>query len=85
MTITGAIPGALRPLPIRIAALWFLVVPVPSEAAAPELPEGSDAWTLFPDFNCEGREGREEGTVNPVGMPYLFEDPHITTGLTSST
>jgi hypothetical protein len=81
LTIRSAILGALRPLPILIAGLWFLVVPVPSGAAAPELPEGCDAWTLFPDFNCEGREGRAEGTVNPVGMPYLFEDPHITTGL----
>lgn len=39
------------------------------------------AWTLFPDFRCDDREARPEGTFNPMGMPFLFEDPHVTTGL----
>jgi len=39
------------------------------------------AWTWFPDFTCENRVARPEGAINPVGMPYLFEDPYITTGL----
>jgi hypothetical protein len=51
-----------------------------SWAAAPT-PVNCDDSTLFPDFACEGREARDAGTVNPVGMPYLFEDPHITTGI----
>ncbi len=38
-------------------------------------------WTWFPDFRCEGRQARPDDAFNPVGMPYLFEDPHITTGL----
>lgn len=34
---------------------------------------------LLPDFACEGREPRYEGFVPPTSMPYLFEDPFITT------
>ncbi len=41
--------------------------------------EGDDCPTLFPDFRCE-REGRFENFVQPMGFPYLFEDPFITTG-----
>jgi len=36
--------------------------------------------TWFPDFRCE-RQGRYDGFVDPVTMPYLFESPFITTGL----
>ncbi|MCA9504552.1 MAG: transporter [Spirochaetaceae bacterium] len=35
---------------------------------------------LLPDFNCD-REVRPEGHVAPMSMPYLFEDPYITTEL----
>lgn len=35
---------------------------------------------LFPDFRCE-REARPAGHVAPMSMPYLFEDPYITTEL----
>ncbi len=35
---------------------------------------------LLPDFRCE-REARPAGHVAPMSMPYLFEDPYITTGL----
>lgn len=38
---------------------------------------------LFPDFKCEGREARYEGFVPPTSMPYLFEDPFITTGVSA--
>jgi hypothetical protein len=34
---------------------------------------------FFPDFNCDGREARYEGFIPPTSMPYLFEDPFITT------
>ena len=51
------------------------------QAARAEAAEDCGPWKLFPDFRCEGREARPEGAFNPVGMPYLFEDPYITTGL----
>jgi len=35
---------------------------------------------FLPDFRCE-REARYEGFVAPLSMPYVFEDPFITTGL----
>lgn len=36
----------------------------------------------FPDFaaSCE-RQGRYQGFIPPMTMPYLFEEPFITTGL----
>lgn len=37
---------------------------------------------LLPDFRCdEDREARPKGHVAPMSMPYLFEDPYITTDL----
>lgn len=47
-------------------------------AAQAESEESCDEW--FPDFQCEGREARYEGFTPPSSMPYLFEDPFITTG-----
>jgi hypothetical protein len=35
---------------------------------------------FLPDFGCD-REGRPVGHVAPMSMPYLFEDPYITTEL----
>jgi hypothetical protein len=34
--------------------------------------------TFLPDFGCD-REARPAGHVAPMSMPYLFEDPYITT------
>lgn len=34
--------------------------------------------TWFPDLRCD-REGRPQGWSAPMSMPYLFEDPFITT------
>ena len=38
-------------------------------------------WTLFPDFRCNDHQARPDDSFNPMGMPYLFEDPYITTNL----
>lgn len=35
---------------------------------------------FLPDFQCD-REARPAGHVAPMSMPYLFEDPYITTEL----
>ena len=63
-----------------VVALGVVLVLGPGVArTAGAEPEGSCTW--FPDLRCEGREARPAGSFNPMGMPYLFEDPHITTGL----
>lgn len=49
--------------------------------AAGATAEPDDGCVWFPDLRCEGREARPDGSFNPMGMPYLFEDPHITSGL----
>jgi hypothetical protein len=46
--------------------------------AAARQPEDCPRW--FPDLRCD-RTGRYQGFVEPVTLPYLFEDPFITTGL----
>jgi len=51
-----------------------------SEAVASSASPCSES-TLFPDFQCPDRSARPENAFNPMGMPFLFEDPYITTGL----
>lgn len=71
-------------MPIRFLALAmgcaaFVtgLLAIPAAAAQPE-----DCPTWFPDFRCE-RQGRYDGFVMPVTMPYLFEEPFITSGITA--
>ena len=45
-------------------------------AAAETADEDCSGW--FPDWKCE-REARPPGSTRPMSMPYLFEDPFITT------
>lgn len=45
-------------------------------------PESCPTW--FPDLNCE-RNGRYEGWVAPMSMPYYLEDPFVTTGVSAYT
>ncbi len=66
-----------------LAAL-LVVAPVTS-GFPPTVPtahalKGEDCPTWFPDFRGCGRSGRFDGFVAPIQMPYLFEDPFITTG-----
>ena len=64
-----------RPIALFVAALTLGLAPRPAAAGASE-----DCPTFFPDFRCE-RSGRYEGFVMPMAMPYLFEDPFITTNI----
>jgi len=52
-----------------------------SMTAGAEVSDDCSSWTLLPDFRCEQRTARPENTFNVMGMPFLFEDPYITTGL----
>ncbi len=77
-------------VPARRSVFWLLLASICMvPAAAPALPEDeavSNGETcdavFFPDFRCD-RSGRYPGFVKPMSMPYLFEDPFITTGLYS--
>jgi hypothetical protein len=42
--------------------------------------EREECPTWFPDLRCK-RDIRFDGFVPPMGMPYLFEEPFVTTGL----
>jgi len=53
---------------------------LPSTLIRADQPEDCPTW--LPDLRCE-REGRYQGFVPPSSAPYLFEDPFITTGLSS--
>ena len=57
-----------------LVAMGVFLTPTLAGALEDECPK----W--FPDFRCD-RQGRYEGFVPPVTMPYLFEDPFITTGV----
>jgi hypothetical protein len=51
--------------------------------AAPALAEEtSECPTWFPDFSCQ-RETRFEGFIPPMTMPYYFEEPFVTTGVSA--
>jgi hypothetical protein len=68
----------------RSARLSFIILAVfigSTATAWAEGPKECGPWTLFPDFRCETWNARPDDAFNPVGMPYLFEDPHNTTGL----
>lgn len=43
--------------------------------------EGPECPTWLPDLRGCGRSGRFDGFVGTMQMPYLFEDPFITTGV----
>ena len=65
---------------LAIAGVAGLAAAFASSGPAAAEPE-CDAWTFLPDLRCEGREARPKDAFGPMGMPFLFEDPHITTGL----
>ena len=67
--------------PIRLILIILVAGLGLAATAQAEPPSECGPWKLFPDFRCDDRDARPDDAFNPVGMPYLFEDPHITTGL----
>lgn len=60
-----------------VALLVLSVYGAPSANASE-----TDCDGILPDFFCESeREARPTGHVAPMSMPYLFEDPYITTNI----
>jgi hypothetical protein len=60
-----------------------LVLATPLLLAATAFAETSEDCSGFlPDFRCE-RDARYEGFIPPTSMPYLFEDPFITTEISA--
>ena len=57
----------------------LLALPALAEPAS-ETGAGCPEW--FPDFQCE-RQGRPDGFIPPITMPYYFEEPFVTTGVSS--
>jgi hypothetical protein len=64
-----------------VALSSFVVCALAPFAARAEVSEDCSRWTLLPDFRCEQRTARPDDTFNVMGMPFLFEDPYITSGL----
>lgn len=58
-----------------VAVVLFLVV---LGAVRPANAADEECNGFLPDFSCD-REARPAGHVAPMSMPYLFEDPYITT------
>ena len=67
-------PRHLMSIGLGLVLLAILVL-LPNAARSAE-----DCSGLLPDFGCD-REARPAGHVAPMSMPYLFEDPYITTEL----
>jgi hypothetical protein len=70
----------------RRSALWPRAGVVAAWGAAlllgiPTTGVAASCEGLFPGFTCDEWEARPEGHVAPMSMPFLFEDPYITTGL----
>lgn len=59
-----------------VTAMGVIAWTGPVHAAESEAP----CRRFLPDFGCD-REARPAGHVAPMSMPYLFEDPYITTEL----
>lgn len=77
----GARPGArISSASKSTRSLAFALASAALVSAAPAAAE-CDAWTFLPDLRCEERSARPSNAFGPMGMPYLFEDPYITTGL----
>lgn len=56
---------------LMAALLWAPAISASNDEDCPQ---------FLPDFSCD-REARYEGFIPTTSMPYLFEDPFITTGL----
>ncbi len=62
---------------LRMTWLCILLAALTFQAASAE-----ECKELLPDFKCQDRESRYEGFIPIQTMPYLNEDPFITTGAT---
>ena len=59
-----------------------LAGPAWAQDPAPDAGGDDDCPTWFPDFRCD-RSGRWDGFHKPIVQPFLFEDPFITTGIST--
>ena len=79
LSVGGRFVFARQIVRISVAPLVAFALLVGGFAPAASALEGETCPTWFPDFRCK-RSGRFDGFVAPIQMPYLFEDPFITTG-----
>lgn len=64
----------------RRAALTLAATLMAATAFAGSARATDECTGFLPDFGCD-REARPAGHIAPMSMPYLFEDPYITTDL----
>lgn len=69
----------MRAFVASLLAVGSMVLGLGSGAASAM--EGPECPTWLPDLQGCERSGRFDGFVMPMQMPYLFEDPFITTGV----
>lgn len=70
-----------RPARIALINLAFAIALFSASVSHAEGASECGPWTLFPDFRCDDHQARPDGSFIPMGMPYLFEDPYITSNL----
>jgi hypothetical protein len=65
----------------RGCSLVSMVVALVLFGSAASAQDGDECATWFPDFDNEcDRKARFDDFVQPMSMPFIFEDPFITTG-----
>jgi len=70
---------AIRP---RFLTLFGTLVLASFTGALDAVASDTECDGFLPDLLCDSeRDGRPKGRVAPMSMPYLFEDPYITTEL----
>ena len=75
----GRVGATRRIAAVRIVAVLLLGMLM---GAFPAAASDTECDGLLPDFLCDGeREARPPGHINPMSMPYLFEDPYIATDI----
>lgn len=63
----------------RLLAAVLALATLSGVGLSTRVAQAEDCDRFLPDFTCDDREARPEGHVAPMSMPYLFEDPYITT------
>ena len=75
----GRVGAMHRIAAVRIVAVLLLGMLM---GAFPAAASDTECDGFLPDFLCDNeREARPAGHINPMSMPFLFEDPYIATDI----
>lgn len=78
--VNGRARGVAAVLEARRGGVIVVLSLIAMGLAMPTVASEDRCTSWFPDFTCD-REARPAGHIAPMSMPYLFEDPYITTEL----